>query len=270
MRAKTKTAAVSAPSGALRAKLLGVGTLAVVLVFGAWYALRSNAEGRTRTDADEASALGTPDQTPPRAAAEDAGSAAYPVVAARRVCTNSWFPLAVGSARNYRTNTGAEDGTLSLSLVAIEETADATHASWRAQITQPSGVESDATAVRRCEADVAEEPWFGWGIESLMRFADQTWRYPNVLRPGLAFGGTTNLFVLTERHAIERQHRVVGRERVSTPAGAFDAWRIDYDDHETERLHGTYWIAEGPGMVRTEQDNGTTQTVYELTSWSNP
>lgn len=43
-----------------------------------------------------------------------------------------------------------------------------------------------------------------------------------------------------------------------------------YEDHESRTLSGTYWIAEGPGMVRAEQDNGTNQTTYELTSWSHP
>ncbi len=126
--------------------------------------------------------------------------------------------------------------------------------------------------VRRCDSSGAQEPWFGYDA-GMFRFREQTWRWPHELSAGAVFEGSVLAAMSTIEIDLFRSYHVREREHVRVPAGEFDAWRVESADttvtNPTPVAAGTYWVAEGIGLVRTEQAiTGSERMVAELTSWT--
>jgi len=126
-------------------------------------------------------------------------------------------------------------------------------------------VETDFS--RRCSEAGAQEPWMGVDFAGLSELLSQGWRWPLHLQAGAHFGGELRRQVMDQQITVEREHRVIGRESVSTPAGSFDAWRVELTDRAspgTPPGEGTAWVAEGVGLVRLRQPTAGGSFSLEL------
>jgi len=140
---------------------------------------------------------------------------------------------------------------------------------------------------RRCRPqESADDPHYGWipgmGGEEVID-TTTVWALPWAIELGSRWNGRTSTALRIQGLqdepaavlASERDHRVVGRERITVPGGTFDAWHVEFtaqesmDSEPAEEVHGEMWIARDVGMVR-ERVQETEHQVAEMvvTSWT--
>lgn len=187
-------------------------------------------------------------------------------------CADSPFAVPVGTELRYHLELG--DGTEAQSAEYVLRLKD-THVeagervdAWQLELNVPGAeepVETDFS--RRCSEAGAQEPWMGVDFAGLSELLSQGWRWPLHLQAGAHFGGELRRQVMDQQITVEREHRVIGRESVSTPAGSFDAWRVELTDRAspgTPPGEGTAWVAEGVGLVRLRQPTAGGSFSLEL------
>jgi hypothetical protein len=181
------------------------------------------------------------------------------------------FDTAVGTTRTYSMNLDGNAGELTMALTELARDGEARVATWEFSFGLTGGPAVPSRVERRCDERGAEEPWFGYGMDTMLRLENQTWRWPDVLSPDLAFGGEVDGVVGTLRLTATREHRVVRREHVQVPAGSFDAWRVETNDAPAaggEPHRSTWWVVEGVGLVRSvQQVDADTTLTQELTRY---
>ncbi len=235
-------------------------TLAVaavaLLALGAWWATRP--------------AAAPPQQAGParRASARlarDGGAETVEEDAATRaseVCADHWLALPAGSELRYVMSVTSGNDTQSadyrLRLDEVRTVALERVESWLATIALEGADEPLETRIsRRCsDAAGAEEWWMGLDFAGLSELKFQGWRWPARLHAGMTFGGELRRSMLDQTLSAQRQHRVLGVESVSTPAGSFDAWHVEVTDRasgRTEIQRGDLWVNAGVGLVRLLQ-----------------
>ena len=153
------------------------------------------------------------------------------------VCAEHWLALPAGTELRYAMSVtdGSEtqSGDYRLHLDSTRDEGRERIESWRATIAFEGADEPVETSFeRRCsEAAGAEEPWMGLDFAGLSELKVQGWRWPAHLRAGAIFGGELRRTMLQQTLSVEREHRVLGIESVSTPAGSYDAWHVELTDH---------------------------------------
>ncbi|NOY91948.1 MAG: DUF3108 domain-containing protein [Deltaproteobacteria bacterium] len=107
----------------------------------------------------------------------------------------------------------------------------------------------------------------GLDFAGLSELKFQGWRWPARLRAGMTFGGELRRTMLDQTLSAQRQHRVLGVESVSTPAGSFDAWHVEVIDQAPGRAEpqsGDVWVKSGVGLVRLLQPTAVGTLRLEL------
>jgi hypothetical protein len=187
---------------------------------------------------------------------------------------HAFFPVAIGTYRRYEMQVPTGRGELALELVDVADHDSERVAVWSVSLGLLDAAPLTSRLERRCDDTGAEEPWFGYGMSSLLRFEGQTWRWPSVLRDGLEFGGTVDGVAGSLRRELTREHRVISRESITVPAGTFSAWRIEVVDRGPNAptgAPGTWWVAEHVGLIRSVQVvDSTTTLVQELVERRDP
>jgi len=120
--------------------------------------------------------------------------------------------------------------------------------------------------LRRCsDTEGAEEIWTGLRMAGLTSNEQQTWRWPARFLQGERFEGVLTRSVLGQAQRVERVHRFEEIERVSTPLGSFDAWRVATTDTGAgQTARGHQWVSEELGLIRLEQDSPAGRLTLEL------
>jgi hypothetical protein len=89
-----------------------------------------------------------------------------------------------------------------------------------------------------------------------------------VLPAGLRFETTIVVAAAEPPQAWRRTYRITGVERVSVPAGDFDAVSVTYveenADDPAQRAEGTLWLARDLGLLRMEESAEAVRRVREL------
>jgi len=67
-----------------------------------------------------------------------------------------------------------------------------------------------------------------------------------------------------EQHAVPLDLRVRGRDRVSVPAGRFECWRVEIEQHLGESLRWTMWVSRDQGWMVKAELRLTDQVVTEV------
>lgn len=183
-------------------------------------------------------------------------------------CPHRYIPFDVGTELEYRWWTSEARGSLMLELVEIDEVEGESIARWRSSVRADGAPEVTSDFGRACSAERgAEEPWVGHGAgQRTLRFDRQTWRWPARLELGATFDGDVTV-VLAGRPLgeVHRTHRVLAREPIEVEAGAFDAVRVEtIDRHGSTEIRSTWWVADGIGLVRSEESLGGPLLVHEL------
>ncbi|MEQ8722160.1 MAG: hypothetical protein RID81_12815 [Sandaracinaceae bacterium] len=186
----------------------------------------------------------------------------------------------VGTHLRYRWSQSRPEQSITMHMrsMSARELADGeVEVTWLVQVDGEEGQRQQLRRMTRCApGGSAEEPWFGvleeLGLEAPLLGEPARWRWPAQLSRGVRFEGTA-VFDASRAHAaapdgeegrtllrVTRQHEVDGRERVEVPAGAFQAWRVTYEEEQRfgergERGPGTMWIAPGVGLVKLRAEN---------------
>jgi hypothetical protein len=181
--------------------------------------------------------------------------------AAAAPCEGSIFPEKTRSLRfRQTTKSGLGEGTAELTF--RDRKVRGTVVRW----TQTFAVEGQAARDGVSEFRCSKE-----GITPMSDGTKFTGvQYGNDLAPG---GGWKWNWAGTGISA-SYDYRVAGRERVTVPAGTFDAVRVNYTAKvlsetrgELGPIRGTLWIVEGVGLVKQyEDDPGATSLVPETTT----
>jgi hypothetical protein len=214
---------------------------------------------------------------------------------ANQTCDHDFVPSRVGAWRRYTWAQTGEDrvAILRLDVASSRVTEDEREVIWIAHLNaQDDGSELGTTEIRaRCApGENAEEPWFGVIEQSLGMNATRDgvrWRWPAELDTGVRFEGDAT-FDPTGSDAVpepsmdsqllrvHRTYEVEQRERVVVEAGTFDAWRVRFQERHAysdnaESGHGTMWVAQDVGLVRSVQTNseGIEQRT-ELLAYDDP
>lgn len=66
------------------------------------------------------------------------------------------------------------------------------------------------------------------------------------------------------RSAVPLDLRVVGRDRVTVPAGTFDCWRLEIEIHLWGTERGRIWVSRDKGWVIKKQFRGSDYVVNTL------
>jgi hypothetical protein len=79
----------------------------------------------------------------------------------------------------------------------------------------------------------------------------------------------TGLFSKSEpgtlvQRAVPLNLRVVGRQRVSVPAGTFDCWRVEMESHLGDTQRWTMWVSRDQGWTIKVQFRGSDYIVNEV------
>lgn len=79
----------------------------------------------------------------------------------------------------------------------------------------------------------------------------------------------TGLFSKSEpgtlvQRAVPLNLRVVGRQRVSVPAGTFDCWRVEMESHLGDTQRWTMWVSRDQGWTIKAQFRGSDYVVNEV------
>jgi len=182
-----------------------------------------------------------------------------------------FFGMSVGASRTYAMDVSGQMGELTADLVNVVRAGRARTATWAFSFGLTGANPVTSRVERRCDREGAEEPWFGYGIDTALQLDRQTWRWPDALRIGLEFAGTVDAVIGSMRVTARPEHRVIGREPVSVPAGLFEAWRVettDTPDVGGEPHHSTWWVVEHLGLVKSVQEvDAETTLVQELTHY---
>jgi len=191
------------------------------------------------------------------------------------VCAEHWLALPAGTELRYAMSVtdGSEtqSGDYRLHLDSTRDEGRERIESWRATIAFEGADEPVETSFeRRCsEAAGAEEPWMGLDFAGLSELKVQGWRWPAHLRAGAIFGGELRRTMLQQTLSVEREHRLLGIESVSTPAGSYDAWHVELTDQApggSAAQHGDVWVMAGIGLVRLLQPTAVGTLRLELTA----
>lgn len=181
-------------------------------------------------------------------------------------CGHPFVPTAQGSLLRYRWTSARGDGEIAMEVERVTRSAAD---EWQSRWRMTDG-ERAWTLDRRCGADGAEEPWLGLNSAGALELGEQTWRVPAALAPGDVYEGSVRASVAGIDIPLTRSHRVVGRERVATEVGDFEAVRVRVEErtaHAAAPLVIEQWLARGPGLVRMEQAGGGVEILYELVGW---
>lgn len=204
-------------------------------------------------------------------------------------CDHPLIPARAGQWRDYHWELepdGFEADTRIQAVRTIQLQNGEREVLWRVRMTSDQSEEplAQITLRTRCApGDDSEDPWFGIierGIGHQLTRRTRRWRWPAELGRGVSFRGTATLDPsqadarrpdgVEGEHAlvVTRNHIVDERVDVEVPAGTYAAWRIAYEEEHAFGTHGetgtgTYWVAEGVGLVRNRAENstGSIQTV---------
>ena len=181
--------------------------------------------------------------------------------AAAAACKVSVFPEGTQSLR-FRQTTKSGFGDATAELTFRNREVRGTVVRW----TQTFAVEGRATRDGVSEFRCSKE-----GITPMAEGTKFTGvQYGNDLAPG---GGWKWTWAGTGISA-SYDYRVAGREKVTVPAGTFDAVRVNYTAKvlsetrgELGPIRGTLWIVEGLGLVKQDEDDpGATSLLPETTT----
>jgi len=186
----------------------------------------------------------------------------------------------VGTHLRYRWSQSEPEQSVTMHIrgMRARELADGeVQVTWLVQVDGGEGQRQQLRRETRCAPGrSAEEPWFGIleevGLEAPLLGEPARWRWPAEFSRGTRFEGTA-VFDASDAFArapageegqtllrVTRRHEVDGRERVEVPAGAFQAWRVVYEEEQRiggtgERGPGTMWVAPGVGLVKLRAEN---------------
>lgn len=178
-------------------------------------------------------------------------------------CMAAYAPTEPTLLLRYR-RTGAVGDAPS---VAVDERLEVEQSTDRlVRLRFGEGTSRGVLLVRSCDAPGLEDPYIGWlpaqGAEQQVQG-----RMPAELREGISWETSVRLSwpSLPGVHADARRHYVTEAvERVTVPAGTFDAWRIAFDEQAGEHAaHGRIWLDRDVGLVRLER-NGEALVTEEL------
>ncbi len=114
------------------------------------------------------------------------------------------------------------------------------------------------------------------GDEYSVKMSGTDYKFPSKLLVGQTLENSeTNVSIESQGVAVMsvvmtfKNRKVAAKEKVTTPAGTFDCFKITYDlEMKTMMnitIHGIDWIAEGVGMVKTQQfDQNNKLDSYSL------
>jgi hypothetical protein len=66
-----------------------------------------------------------------------------------------------------------------------------------------------------------------------------------------------------EQHAVPLDLRVVGKDRVTVPAGTFNCWRVEMETHAWETERWTIWVSRDLGWLVKMQHRGSDHVTNE-------
>ena len=185
---------------------------------------------------------------------------ALPVFAAEP-CKVSVFPEGTQALR-FRQTTKSELGDAVTELTFRDRKVSGTVVQWTQKFKVEGRPARESVSEFRCSKE---------GITPLAEGTKFTGvQYGNALEPG---GGWKWTWAGTGISA-SYDYRVTRREKVSVPAGTFDAVRVDYAAKvlsetrgELGPIRGTLWIVDGVGLVKQfEDDPGATSLLPETTT----
>jgi hypothetical protein len=182
-------------------------------------------------------------------------------VATATACKVSVFPEETQSLRFLQT-TRSNLGDATAELTFRDRKVRGTIVRWTQTFTVDGRAPRDTVSAFRCSKE---------GITPMAEGTDFTGvQYGNDLSPD---GGWTWSWAGTGISAIY-DYRVAGREKVTVPAGTFEAVRVNFTAKvlsetrgELGPIRGTLWIVEGVGLVKQyEDDPGATSLLPQTTT----
>jgi hypothetical protein len=182
-------------------------------------------------------------------------------VANATACNVSVFPEETQSLR-YLQTTRSDLGEATAELTLRDRKIRGTVVRWTQTFTVEGRASRDTVSAFRCSKE---------GITPMDEGTHFTGvQYGNDLLPD---GGWTWTWAGTGISA-SYDYRVAGREKVSVPAGTFDAVRVNFTAKvlsetrgELGPIRGTLWIVEGVGLVKQyEDDPGATSLLPQTTT----
>ena len=185
---------------------------------------------------------------------------ALPAVSAA-ACKVSVFPEETQSLRYLQTTkSGLGDATAELTF--RDRKVRGTIVAWTQTFTVEGRAARDSVSEFRCSKE---------GITPMAEGTDFTGvQYGNDLAPGSTWTWTWAGTGISASYV----YRVAGREKVTVPAGTFDAVRVNFTAKvlsetrgELGPVLGTLWIKEGVGLVKQyEDDPGAISLLPETTT----
>jgi hypothetical protein len=180
-------------------------------------------------------------------------------VASAAACKVSIFPEKTQSLRFLQTTRSAL-GEAAAELTFRDRTVRGTTMRWKQTFTVEGRAARDEVSEFRCSKE---------GITPMAEGTDFTGvQYGNDLAPD---GGWTWTWAATGISA-SYDYRVAGKEKVTVPAGTFDAVRVNYTAKvlsetrgELGPIRGTLWIVEGVGLVKQYEDDPAATSVLPQT-----
>lgn len=204
-------------------------------------------------------------------------------------CASAFFPSKEGTrmeTTNYDKN-GKEQSKSVTTIVSIKQSGAATIINIKAESTDSKKTTTTSEYSAKCEGDNFSMSMKGMipadmqksGADGSITIDATDMVFPNSIAVGqkLADGSATitmNMGAMTMSTVIKIINRTVtGKESITTPAGTFDCYKIEYEV-ETEMMgmkvksKGKQWIAKGVGVVKSENfsDKGDSMGYSLLTS----
>ncbi|MGH7326014.1 MAG: hypothetical protein ACREJ9_15415 [Candidatus Rokuibacteriota bacterium] len=191
--------------------------------------------------------------------------------AAAGPCDSSIFPIKVGTRWNYRmAGSDAHSSTITITQVSDggfterHEFSDVKFdVGWRCL---PEGLRAMQRATFGVNPGGPEGMKFETMSAAGVRFPPRsrwtigvTWTETYTLRMSMPIPNAPMKF---DPMTFTHRYRIVGRERVSVPAGSFDAFKLAITEEGEDEPPAHFWVADGVGVVRADvPDDGKVHRV---------